>query len=96
MSAQNACGLVLDFLEALGQNHPVRTRLGHHAFASTARVDLCLDHEPTGARFFGQRHRGFVGRFWGVCHFASLNRDAKRLKNAFSLVFVDVHGLLVA
>ena len=55
-------------------------------------MDLGFHHEPLRSGFFRQRNGGFVRSFWSVCNFASLDGDAKRLEDAFALIFVDVHA----
>jgi hypothetical protein len=55
-------------------------------------VDLGFHHEPLRARFFCQSDSRFVRGFRSVCNFASLDGDAKRLEDAFALIFVDVHA----
>ena len=55
-------------------------------------MDLGFHHEPLRACFFCQSDSRLVRRFRGVCNFASLDGNAKRLEDAFALIFVDVHA----
>jgi hypothetical protein len=58
-------------------------------------MNLGFDDKPTRPCLFRESNRGFMRGLRGVRNFASLDGDAEGLKNAFPLVFVDVHGLEV-